>query len=90
MMLAIATNIAIVLMFLVGFLLYLAKLRFVMKILAAKTHVNVFNHSLALCLVTSGDRYVESFLLLIYLIFSFSFLRCWHDDMSSCIGLASR
>ena len=59
MMLAIATNIAIVLMFLVGFLLYLIKFRFVMKILAAKTHVNVFNHSLALCLVTSGDQYVE-------------------------------
>ena len=68
MMVAIATSIAIVLMFLVGFLLYLFKFRFVMKILAAKTHVNVFNHSLALCLVASGDRYVKSFLLLIYLL----------------------
>ena len=49
-------NIAIVLTFLAGFLLYLAKLRVVIKILAAKTQVNVFNHSLALCLFASGGE----------------------------------
>ena len=53
---SIASNIAIVFTFLVGFLLYLGKLQFVMKMLAARTHVNVFNHSLALCLSVSGDE----------------------------------
>ena len=50
------TNIAIPLPFLVGFLLYLAKLRFAMSILAARTQVNVFNQSLALCLFASGEE----------------------------------
>ena len=53
---AASSNIAIVLTFIVGVLLYLAKLRFLMKILAAKTQVNVFNHSLALCLFASGGE----------------------------------
>ena len=53
------SNIAILLTFLVGLLLYFAKLQFVTKILAAKTQVNVFNHSLALCLFASGEKYYK-------------------------------
>ena len=52
-------NAAIVLTFLVGFLLYAAKLKFVMKILAANTQVKVFNHSLTLCLLASGDNRLQ-------------------------------
>ena len=51
-----ASHIAIVLTFLVGFVLYLGKLQFVIKLLAAKSHVNVFNHSLAICLFASGEK----------------------------------
>ena len=54
---SIAFNIAIVFTFLVGFILYIAKVKFVMKILEARTQVKVFNHSLALCLLVSGDNF---------------------------------
>ena len=56
----VASNVAIVLAFLLGFLLYIAKLKFVMKILEARTQVKVFNHSLALCLLVSGDNFFRN------------------------------
>ena len=49
------STIAIICAFMAGILLYILKLKFALKILTAKTHVKVFNHSLALCLFVSGD-----------------------------------
>ena len=49
-----SSTIAIILAFLIGILLYILKFKFALKIWIAKTHVKVFNHSLALCLFVSG------------------------------------
>ena len=49
------STIAIIWAFMAGILLYILKLKFALKIWTAKTHVKVFNHSLALCLFVSGD-----------------------------------
>ena len=48
-------NITIVVRFLAGLLLFVSKLKFVFKIFYSKAQVTVFNHSLALCLLASGD-----------------------------------
>ena len=48
-------NITIVVTFLAGLLLFVSKLKFVFKIFDSKVQVTVFNHSLALCLLASGD-----------------------------------
>ena len=48
-------NISIVVTFLAGLLLFVSKLKFVFKIFYSKAQVTVFNHSLALCLLASGD-----------------------------------
>ena len=47
---------ATVLAFLAGFLILVAKIKFVRKVLAAKVDVNIFNHTLALCLIASGNK----------------------------------
>ena len=52
---SLSSTIAIILAFLIGILLYILKFKFALKIWIAKTHVKVFNHSLALCLFVSGD-----------------------------------
>ena len=43
--------------FIVGFFVFVAKIKFVRKIFAAKVDVNVFNHTLALCFVASGKKH---------------------------------
>ena len=48
-------NITIVVTFLAGLLLFVSKLKFVFKIFDSKAQVTVFNYSLALCLLASGD-----------------------------------
>ena len=53
---SLSSTIAIILAFLIGILLYILKFKFALKIWIAKTHVKVFNHSLALCLFVSGDK----------------------------------
>ena len=45
-----------ILAFLAGFFLLVAKVKFVLKVLSAKADVDIFNHTLALCLVSSGER----------------------------------
>ena len=45
-----------ILAFLAGFFVLVAKVKFVLKVLAAKADVDIFNHTLALCLVSSGER----------------------------------
>ena len=52
---SLSSTIAIILAFLIGILLYILKFKFALKIWIAKTHVKVFNHSLALCLFVSGN-----------------------------------
>ena len=42
--------------FIVGFFVFVGKIQFVQKILAAKVDANVFNLSLALCFVASGEN----------------------------------
>ena len=49
---------ATILAFLVGFLIFVAKIKFVQKIVAAKADVDILNHTLALCLVVSGETFV--------------------------------
>ena len=46
----------IIFAFIVGFFVFVAKLQFVQKLLAAKVDVNTFNLSLALCFVASGEN----------------------------------
>ena len=46
---------ATILAFLVGFLIFVAKIKFVQRIVAAKADVDIFNKTLALCLVASGE-----------------------------------
>ena len=46
----------IIFAFIVGFFVFVAKIQFVQKILAAKVDANVFNLSLALCFVASGEN----------------------------------
>ena len=53
---SLSSTIAIILAFLVGILLYILKFKFALKIWIAKTHVKVFNHSLALCLFVSMEE----------------------------------
>ena len=48
-------NITIVVTFLAGLILFVSKLKFVFKIFDSKAQVTVFNYSLALCLLASGD-----------------------------------
>ena len=48
-------SIAIVVTFLAGLLLFVSKLKFIFKIFDSKAQVTVFNYSLALCLLASGD-----------------------------------
>ena len=43
--------------FVVGFFVFVAKINFVRKIFAAQVDVNVFNHTLALCFVASGEKH---------------------------------
>ena len=79
------STIAIIWAFMAGILLYILKLKFALKIWTAKTHVKVFNHSLALCLFVSGDDilYNSSTLLC-------HFLRDRHCDMCSSLNTASQ
>ena len=42
--------------FLVGFFIFVAKIMFVQRVIAVKADVNIFNYTLALCLVASGKR----------------------------------
>ena len=42
--------------FLVGFFIFVAKIMFVQRVLAAKADVNIFNYTFALSLVASGKR----------------------------------
>ena len=39
---------------LIGFSILVAKIRFVKRLLAAKADIDIFNQSLAICLVASG------------------------------------
>ena len=73
---------ATVLAFLAGFLILVAKIKFVRKVLAAKVDVNIFNHTLALCLIASGKQEREK---------RFSALvRCRHNAFPSSYSLAPR
>ena len=73
---------ATVLAFLAGFLILVAKIKFVRKVLAAKVDVNIFNHTLALCLIASGKQEREK---------RFSaFIRCRHNAFPSSYSLAPR
>ena len=47
----------IIFAFIVGFFVFVAKIRFVKRIIAAKVDINVFNLTLALCFVASGKNY---------------------------------
>ena len=49
-------GLATFLAFLVGFFIFVAKIMFVQRVIAAKADVNIFNHTLALSLVASGKR----------------------------------
>ena len=46
----------IIFAFIVGFFVFVAKIRFVKRIIAAKVDINVFNLTLALCFVASGKN----------------------------------
>ena len=48
-------SIALTISVVTSFGILLAKGRFIYRILKARTDVNVFNHSIALCLAVSGD-----------------------------------
>ena len=48
-------NVALIISIIIFSVILLAKGRFICKILKARTDVNVFNHSIALCLAVSGD-----------------------------------
>ena len=73
---------ATILAFLAGFLILVAKIKFVRKVLAAKVDVNIFNHTLALCLIASGKQEREK---------RFSaFVRCRHNAFPSSYSLAPR
>ena len=45
-----------ILALLAGLFILVAKLQFVRRVLAAKSDVNLFNYTLALCLLASGER----------------------------------
>ena len=45
-----------ILAFLAGFFIFVAKIKFVQRVVSAKADVNIFNYTLALCLVASGKR----------------------------------
>ena len=45
---------ATILAFLAGFFIFVAEVKFVLQVLAAKADVSIFNHTLALCLLVSG------------------------------------
>ena len=47
---------ATILAFLVGFFIFVAEIKFVQRVISAKADVNIFNYTLALCLVASGKR----------------------------------
>ena len=47
---------ATLLAFLAGFFILVAKIKFARTVLAAKADVNIFNHTLALCLIASGNK----------------------------------
>ena len=49
-------GLATFLAFLVGFFIFVAKIIFVQRVIAAKADVNIFNYTLALSLVASGMR----------------------------------
>ena len=49
-------GLATFLAFLVGFFIFVAKIIFVQRVIAAKADVNIFNYTLALSLVASGKR----------------------------------
>ena len=49
-------GLATFLAFLVGFFIFVAKIMFVQRVLAAKADVNIFNYTFALSLVASGKR----------------------------------
>ena len=46
----------IIFAFIVGFFVFVAKIRFVQKIIVAKVDINFFNLTLALCFVASGKN----------------------------------
>ena len=46
----------IIFAFIVGFFVFIAKIRFVQKLIVAKVDINVFNLTLALCFVASGKN----------------------------------
>ena len=73
----------IIFAFIVGFFVFVAKIQFVQKILAANVDVNTFNLSLALCFVASGEN-----VSLFYGWLSFEIFRCWDDDIPSVHSLA--
>ena len=45
-----------ILAFLAGFFILVAEINFVRRVVAAKADVNIFNCTLALCLIASGEE----------------------------------
>ena len=45
--------------FLVGFSIFVAKIRFVRRLLRARADINIFNQSLAICLIASGKAHFK-------------------------------
>ena len=45
--------------FLVGFSIFVAKIRFVRRLLRAKVDISIFNQSLAICLIASGKTHFK-------------------------------
>ena len=54
-------NVALIFSFLACLVILVAKARFIRRILKANTDVNVFNHSIALCFILSGETLTFSF-----------------------------
>ena len=50
---------ATILAFLIGLFIFVAKIKFVRRVVAARTDVDIFNNTLALCLVASGEIEIE-------------------------------
>ena len=81
-------NITIVVTFLAGLLLFVSKLKFVFKIFDSKVQVTVFNYSLALCLLASGDVVTKKTDVYQQCHFSI-FGRHWHYHLPSSFNMAS-
>ena len=80
-------NITIVVTFLAGLLLFVSKLKFVFKIFDSKVQVTVFNYSLALCLLASGEAVTKTYVNQQCLFSIFG--RHWHYHLPSSFNMAS-